>query len=345
LGDHGLDDDVLVPSGVGPEFGIVFIGANAGDAIGLVADTAGDFNGDGLSDLLISAPGADPAPKLRGQVYVIYGGLEGDESGQFDLRDVNGVNGFAIKGPVGLDPPGPKIGEYAIGFGDINNDGFDDIGVGVDYPAPGDWVGVVFGGPNVGSDGLFCLEDLNGDNGFQVVRTSGGNASNPRLYRAGDISDDGVDELFVGVFKLNLFYGAGDIGQDGIIELPEEVDGRAGFTVSTGTFHDARGSVGDVNHDGIGDFAYAGEYYVDYCDVGEVGVFFGRRMGDGDLDADVDFADFGGFQKCFAAQLSNTDEDGEPDVPDACHPFDFDKDNDIDLEDYAAFEEAFGTPP
>ena len=46
----------------------------------------------------------------------------------------------------------------------------------------------------------------------------------------------------------------------------------------------------------------------------------------------------GGFHSCIAV----LDDD---DVPDACHPFDFDKDNDVDLTDYGEFQDTFGTDP
>ncbi len=59
--------------------------------------------------------------------------------------------------------------------------------------------------------------------------------------------------------------------------------------------------------------------------------------GDFDGDGDVDFVDFGRWQRCFAGP------DGEP-IDEACTPGDFDDDDDIDLLDYSAFQAAFTGP-
>src|SRR5688572_523659 len=55
--------------------GFTLIGADIGDGTGLSASSAGDLNGDGFSDLIIGAPGADKAGGFdEGASYVVYGG-------------------------------------------------------------------------------------------------------------------------------------------------------------------------------------------------------------------------------------------------------------------------------
>ncbi len=329
FGGRGLGDDgaILLPAGLDATTGIIFNGGLPGDAAGVVVDSAGDFNGDGLDDLLISALGADPHPNAIGQVYVIYGGLMADNAGEFELSELDGINGFAINGPSGPAPPGPRIGQYAAGVGDINADGFDDIAVGVDDTS-NNWATVVFGGPNVAPDAVFCLEDLNGENGFMMP------FAGHKVARTGDLNHDGIHDLMV---NSVVYFGSPDIGSGGIIYFNEVHDGQHAMWFRAQLTR-GRSSAGDINDDGIDDILFGFPHFDDYCDVGKVHVLFGRRMGDGDLDADIDFADFGGFQGCFG-------QPADGDVPDECHPFDFDKDNDVDLTDYAAFQIAFGTPP
>jgi hypothetical protein len=62
---------------------------------------AGDISGDGFSDLIIGAPGADsyqypryPAP---GESYVVFGGAAGFGA-SFDLATLDGTNGFRLDG-------------------------------------------------------------------------------------------------------------------------------------------------------------------------------------------------------------------------------------------------------
>jgi hypothetical protein len=55
--------------------GFTLLGADIGDGTGLSASSAGDLNGDGFSDLVIGAPGADKANGFEeGASYVVFGG-------------------------------------------------------------------------------------------------------------------------------------------------------------------------------------------------------------------------------------------------------------------------------
>src|SRR4051795_3424124 len=63
----------------------VFDGVAAGDRAGTVVVGAGDVNGDGLGDALVTAPFADPAGRRdAGSAYVVFGSAA--TSGALDLR-------------------------------------------------------------------------------------------------------------------------------------------------------------------------------------------------------------------------------------------------------------------
>ncbi|MEM9246210.1 MAG: Ig-like domain-containing protein, partial [Cyanobacteria bacterium P01_F01_bin.153] len=53
--------------------GFVIDGIDAGDRLGRSASGAGDVNGDGVDDLVIGAPSADPVTDREGESYVVFG--------------------------------------------------------------------------------------------------------------------------------------------------------------------------------------------------------------------------------------------------------------------------------
>lgn len=98
-----------------------------GDLAGTSIDGAGDFNDDGIDDLLIGASHTiiNPSRKGVGQIYVIYGTTAAFPA-KFRLSDLDGDNGFRINGIGTVD----YFGVYSRKAGDFNADGRDDIIIG-----------------------------------------------------------------------------------------------------------------------------------------------------------------------------------------------------------------------
>ncbi len=53
--------------------GFVLNGIDEGDFSGYSVSGAGDINGDGIDDLIIGAPYADPNGSYSGESYVVFG--------------------------------------------------------------------------------------------------------------------------------------------------------------------------------------------------------------------------------------------------------------------------------
>lgn len=127
--------------------GFRFDGIDFRDLSGRRVSNAGDINGDGFDDLIIGAHLADPdGLSVAGETYVVFGRSSSFDS-VFDLRDLDGTNGFQLNGSV----QGVNSGGAVSGAGDVNGDGFADLIIGARFAAPFDRAGagesyVVFGG-------------------------------------------------------------------------------------------------------------------------------------------------------------------------------------------------------
>jgi Ca2+-binding RTX toxin-like protein len=121
-----------------------------------------------------------------------------------NLSSLNGTNGFIINGIAVQENSGISVSNA----GDINNDGIDDLIIGAknydpySIPDPGQSY-VVFGQTNVGSGGTLNLSDLNGTNGFIISPIAAGDNSGNSVSNAGDINNDGIDDLIIGAYSAS----------------------------------------------------------------------------------------------------------------------------------------------
>jgi hypothetical protein len=96
-------------------------GAAAGDYAGGVVSDAGDVNGDGKPDIVVTARLADPQGRSdAGAAYVLFGPLGSDS---IDLASLSPSDGFRIDGAAA----GDEAGSAAANVGDVNGDGTGDL--------------------------------------------------------------------------------------------------------------------------------------------------------------------------------------------------------------------------
>jgi hypothetical protein len=169
------------------------VGAQAEDLLASATNlAAGDFDGDGVADVIVGAPQADGPDDSRagaGEAYVLFGPLEGTLDLAEDDPDLT------IFGAL----PNDNLG-FSVLASDINADGIDDVIIG----APG-----VSAGWDLRTDQgrvyvFFGNEDLKGerdlaDDVFDFTVTGAEGFSHVGTAMAGgDINGDGLGDLVLG---------------------------------------------------------------------------------------------------------------------------------------------------
>ncbi|MDB9521076.1 DUF4114 domain-containing protein [Dolichospermum circinale CS-1225] len=237
--------------------------------LGYSVSDAGDINQDGIDDLIIGAPYADPDPNGNnsGSSYVIYGRRIDTENPITDntinvshLDSNNDFTGFTINGQ-----DKDQSGFFVSKAGDINGDGIADLIIGARDGNPNnkEFAGrayVVFCKQD--NMGDFNLSDLNGSNGFTINGIAAFDNAGWSVSDLGDINDDGIDDIIIGANNANSSYGQSYViygSKDGFSSTFElsNLDGTNGFIINgiagNGNLGLSVSGAGDVNGDGVKD--------------------------------------------------------------------------------------------
>ncbi len=170
-------------------------GLAAGEAFGSSVATAGDVNGDGVSDIIIGAANHGTGQigvSVTGVAYVVFGKAKAYKP-TFDLHLLDGSNGFRLTTAFVRSNNGISVSSA----GDFNNDGFDDVVVGAPSALGDAGITYVLLGRKTGFASALDLEALTGTTGFRFV---GGTADalSGTSVSGGDINGDGFDDIFIG---------------------------------------------------------------------------------------------------------------------------------------------------
>jgi len=279
LNDDGVDDYVLgFNDNSSNEIGRAFVfGNGSGDpttstALAPVTDfidqyngtaNVGDVNGDGVEDFAILRSTTNTI-----EVYF------GDET----IADEPDLTIDALYEYTATDGGTNQTSAISVTGGDFNNDGFSDIVVGQNVGAE---LNVYFGGESMDNqvDQEIVGEDFKGDGGSTSVFYF--------VHNVGDVNNDGIEDFLAGSLlggaensdgiyhyynESYLFLGNSSFptSPDATIQLSED-------TSYTYAGYEAK-AIGDMNGDGINDFAVSSPYA--NGNEGRVDVFYGNSSAD-----------------------------------------------------------------
>ncbi|MEM6297475.1 MAG: hypothetical protein AAF740_02175, partial [Bacteroidota bacterium] len=227
----------------------------------------GDLNGDGIDDVIVGAPYADPNGASSGQTYVVFGRT--DFGATFEISDIDGTNGFILNGIDASDVSGGAVS----GAGDVNGDGRVDLIIGARQSDPGGTnrgeVYVIFGQNSFPT--TFEISDIDGTNGFILNGVDDSDLSGSSVSAGGDINGDGIDDFIIGAPEADpngsrsgeSYVIFGQMGFGASLDL-SSLDGTNGFVLNGITGGDRSGGMvsntGDVNGDGIDDLIIGARY-------------------------------------------------------------------------------------
>ena len=205
-------------------FGGIGTEGQLGNAVG-----GGDIDGDGIADLLVSAPRAGGVNNAfeTGEAYILFGGVNSleraDSRDDIDDNTINVVDltptvGYRLLGGDALDRAGISVQV----IGDVSGDGIDDFIVGADEVVSSTNTGeayLVFGGrANLAAfdaadgttDGNIRLEGVAaGGFGYLIEGENPAELFGNHVTRAGDIDGDGVDDFLIGNIGQDVFNSLG----------------------------------------------------------------------------------------------------------------------------------------
>ncbi|MBK8231212.1 MAG: FG-GAP repeat protein [Candidatus Eisenbacteria bacterium] len=203
---------------------------------GQVIDSAGDVNGDGYGDVIVTAPFYDGLATDDGRAYIYLGS----------------IGGLATSAAWTASPGQPfaRFGTSAASCGDVNGDGYGDVIIGMPgrtNPQPSEGAAWLFHGSASGLSPVLS----NGWEGNQDGAEAG-----TAVAGAGDVNGDGYDDIISGAPYFDngqvdegvvfVFFGAPNGMSNGYSQLLEANQAGARFGSSLS-------SAGDVNGDGFSD--------------------------------------------------------------------------------------------
>ncbi|HEV2747776.1 MAG TPA: hypothetical protein VGW34_10830 [Allosphingosinicella sp.] len=192
--------NVIDLTGLAAADGFAILGADGFDGAGFSVSSAGDIDGDGFDDVILSSPETANNANDGRTAFVIYG--RAGAGATIDLGALTPTDGFSISGTIGEITD--QIIRSVSGAGDVNGDGIDDFLLGI----PGASASTAEADSQVGKTYLIygraggladvSLVELAADQGFLIIGDARLDNAGFSVSAAGDVNNDGYDDLILG---------------------------------------------------------------------------------------------------------------------------------------------------
>ncbi|MEM9386481.1 MAG: hypothetical protein AAGA68_15600 [Pseudomonadota bacterium] len=268
--------------------GFVFLppAGSLGARLGRAVAAAGDFNGDGLADIVMTARAVpSQGGGAHGEAFLVFGSDQGSTP-TFALDTLDGRNGVRLRGAQG----GFGSGAQVSGGADLNNDGFDDIIVSANLggAARTQAAHVVYGTDRA-LPRRIVLATLQPPTGFVFTDCVDGplpcDPSTGNAVGSGDFNGDGIaDAIIADSLQGEAFVLYGPLPDAQSPFNAADIDGQNGFVLITPDPTQGNTiSAGDINGDGIEDIAVStpGATGIEEFEIGagRIYVLYGRSEG------------------------------------------------------------------
>ena len=229
------------------------------DFFGSAVAGIGDLNGDGDFDLAVGVPGDDSNGRDRGGLWILFLDTEGNVRSEQRIADGSGD----FDGDLDDDD---RFGSALADIGDVNGDGIPDLAVG----APND----DDGSDNSGAVWILFMrmdgtveawQKISEEEGGLDVNLRAGDNFGAAVAGIGDLDDDGIPDLAVGVpggdeggdergeVWVLFLDNEGRVRQEQ--QIADDTGGFKGALDDDDRFGSALADIGDMNDDGVMDLA------------------------------------------------------------------------------------------
>lgn len=258
FGEDTFEPDIELASLDGNN-GFQISGAGAESYTGRIVSAAGDVNGDGYDDVMVTAGAYLALRSLEtGTTFVIFG--RPTFSAKVNPSTLNGTTGFRVEGVA----QGDNAGRSAAPAGDVNGDGRDDLIIGAPLVSDNQGAGyVVFG--QTSFPATLGLGSLDGTNGFRLVG-AGSQGEAGMAVGAADVNGDTLMDVIVGASaagtgssrfagKTYVIFGRKTFDESVSLEsLPADSGMQFDGAVAGDQAGQSIGLAGDLNGDGYDEF-------------------------------------------------------------------------------------------
>ncbi|WP_348799757.1 HYR domain-containing protein [Flavobacterium adhaerens] len=236
---------------------------------GYDVSSAGDVNGDGIDDFMISDPTRHSPSTTStfynqelGHTYVIFGKSSGFTP-EFNLSSLDGTNGFVLIGNANFE----NAGESIAPLGDINGDGYDDIAIITRGSGSVNGKCYVIYGKNGNFPAAIKVADINGTNGFVIHGDATAGKIGQKVAALGDVNGDGIPDIGLGSYYSSQYKKFVIFGRNTNFPASfsvSQLNGTNGFVIENSetnlSSHLGVAKAGDINNDGFNDIAITKDY-------------------------------------------------------------------------------------